>query len=92
LIADGKGEYFPVMCDKEHTLLIAAILTASWYCLELDEWALALWEGCYGVSSNLHVRTKFLFEPPTCTSANAALNPQSAGSEQWSAWSSKIAK
>ena len=27
LIADGKGEYFPVICHKEHTFLIAAIPT-----------------------------------------------------------------
>ena len=27
LIGDGKGEYFPVICHKEHTFLTAAITT-----------------------------------------------------------------
>ena len=58
-IADGNGEYFPVMCHKEHTYLIAAIPTDPWY-IELGEWALDLWEGCYGVSSNLHVQNTCL--------------------------------
>jgi len=88
LIADGKGEYFPVMCHKEHTFLIAAIPTDPWCCLELDEWALALWEGCYGVSYNLHVQNSCLNLLRTLM--NAALNPQSAGGEQWNAWSSRI--
>ena len=47
----------PVICHKEHTILIAAIPTDPWDCLE---WALALWEGCYGVSSNLHVQNTCL--------------------------------
>ena len=51
--------------------------------IELGEWALALWEACYGVSSNLHVQNYCL--NLLRTSADAALNPQRAGGEEWNA-------